>query len=70
MGKSKRQAGARKQMNHDATPEMIEAGVAVLNAHASDEYRILSDEDIVRMIYDTMNSRCHSVLSLQTNSKT
>jgi hypothetical protein len=36
---------------------MIISGVRVLNEHVSDEFRILSDEDIVRMIFVAMMDR-------------
>jgi hypothetical protein len=34
----------------EITPEMIEAGVRVLNRHTSDEHRVLPDEDIILQI--------------------
>jgi hypothetical protein len=32
------------------TPAMVEAGVRALNAHASHEFRVLADEEIVERI--------------------
>lgn len=44
---SSRQAGA-------ITPAMIEAGVAELNSHFSDDFRVLADEEIVRRLFLAM----------------
>ena len=35
----------------EITPEMIEAGVSVLNAFSSDEYRGCADEELVERIW-------------------
>lgn len=40
----------QKQLSRVFTPAMIKAGVSALNAHVSDEYRILPDEEIVEKI--------------------
>jgi hypothetical protein len=36
--------------------EMISAGVAALNAHTSDERRVLPDEEIVEIIWQAMSA--------------
>jgi hypothetical protein len=50
------QAGANDVSTREVTPEMIRAGVAVLNAHLSEEYRVLPDEYVVELIYRAMAS--------------
>jgi hypothetical protein len=41
----------------EITAEMIEAGVAILNRHTSDEFRVLPDEEIVRRLWLGMEGR-------------
>jgi hypothetical protein len=54
------QAGVNEGSSCEVTPEMIREGVAVLNAHISEEYRVIPDEYLVEMIYTVMFHRHHA----------
>jgi hypothetical protein len=41
---------SRESPESEITPEMIEAGVRILNRHTSDERRVLPDREIIRRI--------------------
>ena len=61
--KASRSAIRRGVPSAEIPEEAIRAGVSTLNAHVSDEYRILPDEDIVRMIFHAMLAKCRHLVS-------